>query len=146
MKIYLDTNVLCDYLFGPQRQEFDSSLRIFDAALKNQIEAYLSVQSVNDAGYIYTERYNARVNEFKTKIKLILKGSVRLVSILPETTLSALSGSFPDMEDEQQLLCAIDNGCRYFITSEKTILEKQPFENIEAILPSSFIEKSNESL
>lgn len=143
MKIYLDTNILCDYLFGRQRPEFENSLRIINAALQNQMEACVSVQSINDAGYTYTERYKLHTEEFRTRIKQILKGSMRLVTIQPETAFSALNGNFPDIEDEQQLLCAIQNDCRYFITSDKTIIDKQPYENIIAINPSEFIRLSN---
>ena len=138
MRIYLDTNILLDYLFGPARPSFESSMQVIGAAAEGKLTAVLSVQSVTDAAYIYTRKSTERQQEFRKRI-LVLCRFVKLTSITTEHAEMALLGSFPDFEDEEQLRCAISEQCHFFLTNDSGILEAQPIPGITAISPQEIL-------
>lgn len=138
MKAFLDTNIICDYLFGPARVEFCHSIQIINAAYNREIDTVISVQTIADAAYIYMGREKARQEEFRQRMERLCS-FVELTTITPESARQALKGTFPDFEDEAQLRCAMEADCSYFITADQKILEAQPFTEIKAIHPALFL-------
>ena len=140
MKAFLDTNIICDYLFGPARTNFHKSIHILNAACNREIDTVISVQTITDAAYIYTERGKYRQDDFRQRME-VLCSFVELTTISPESARQSLKGAFTDFEDEAQLRCAMEADCAYFITADQRILESQPFgEDIIAIHPAVFLE------
>lgn len=140
MNIFLDTNIILDVLICNGRNNREASLRIIDAArANNELNAFVSTQSLSDAAYLFTKSKKTDNKRFYKPVSKLLV-FINLASVNPSHATLALDGLFPDYEDEVQLRCAIDAKCSFFITSDKQILERQPFDQIKAIHPAVFLE------
>lgn len=142
MKIFLDTNILMDYLVGSCRPNYEASARLL-AEVKNNpdISAFVSVQSITDCSYFFTKKSITSNDFFLEPVRKIL-ALVRLRAHSDHNVYECFSRSFTDFEDEMLLRSAIDNDCAYFITGDQKILEKQPFPLIKAIHPADFLAKA----
>lgn len=139
MKIFLDTNILLDVLVKENRPNYEYSRKIMDAArTTSDLAAYISVQSISDCAYYYTKKGKTDVIKYILPLRNILS-FIRLRTTLEQSAYDALAGTFPDLEDEMQLRCAIDAECAYFITGDREILDHQPFKLIKAIHPAEFL-------
>ena len=137
MNIFLDTNILLDVLIEG-RLHREASLKIVNAAKNNpDLSAFVSVQSLTDIAFIFTHKKKTDTLKFHAPLK-------ELLSFLTLTTIStkafgeSLNGEFPDFEDEEQLRCALEENCSYFITSDRQILDTNPFD-IKAVHPHDFL-------
>ena len=137
MNIFLDTNILLDVLIEG-RIHRDASLKIVNAAKNNpDLSAFVSVQSLTDIAFIFTHKKKTDTLKFHAPLK-------ELLSFLTLTTIStkafgeSLNGEFPDFEDDEQLRCALEENCSYFITSDRQILDTNPFD-IKAVHPRDFL-------
>ena len=90
MKAFLDTNIICDYLFGPARVEFCHSIQIINAAYNREIDTVISVQTIADAAYIYMGREKARQEEFRQRMERLCS-FVELTTITPESDMNKSS-------------------------------------------------------
>ena len=139
MKVFLDTNILLDVLIREGRLNYDSSLRVLNAAkLNSGINAFVSVQSLTDVAYVFTGKAGTDPADFYEPVKKLLS-FMNLHTISAECAIASLDRLFPDFEDELQLRCAMEIPCTYFITGDRSILDKQPFSNITAIHPADFL-------
>lgn len=139
MKIFLDTNIIMDYLIRDGRPNYAATMSILYAARTNpDIVAYTSVQSISDTAFYFTKKGLTSDEWFLQPVKSLLT-YVRLRTISEQDAYTAVAGSFSDFEDELQLKCAIDAECVYFITGDHKIISSQPFKLIKAIHPADFL-------
>lgn len=147
MKIYLDTNVIMDVLVGPSCENYPYSVRILNAIEKTSgLIGIFSVQSLTDIAYSLTKYGAENRKRFYEQMKALLK-IVKLVTIRPTNADEAIWTEPDDFEDYEQLLCAEDNGCSWFITGDLKLLnnyQNHP-ERIPVISPKSFFEMASKT-
>lgn len=145
MIIYLDTNVIIDVLVGPSRENYPYSIRILNAIQKNSgLIGVFSVQSLTDIAYSQTKYGAESRKRFYEQAKELLK-IVNLVTIKPTNADEAIWAEPADFEDYEQLLCAEDNDCSWFITGDMKLLtnyQNLP-EHIPVISPKAFFEMAS---
>lgn len=142
MRIYLDTNIIMDVLVGASRENYEYSLRILNAIKKNPgLFGIFSVQSLTDIAYSLTKYGPEKRKRFYEQAKELLKILI-LVTIRPTNANEAIWTEPSDFEDHEQILCAEDNDCAWFITGDKKLLENYQNlpERISVISPKAFIE------
>lgn len=137
MNIFLDTNILLDVLIEG-RIHRDASLKIVNAAKHNpDLTAFVSVQSMTDIAFVFTNKKKTDKQKFHAPLKEMLS-FLTLTTISTRASGESLNGDFPDFEDEEQLRCALEENCSYFITSDRQILDTNPFD-IKAVHPRDFL-------
>ena len=145
MKIYLDTNILMDVLVGPSRENYDCSIRILNAIESNpELTGIFSVQLLTDIAYSltkYGDENRKRFYDHATTLMRILK----LVTIRPTNADEAIWAEPYDFEDYEQILCAEDNGCSWFITGDKNLLSlyQNIKERIPVVSPKEFLDMAS---
>lgn len=133
MKIYLDTNIVMDVLVGPSRENYQYSIRILDAIKKTpELSGLFSVQSLTDIAYTQTKFGPENRKRFYEEAKELL-GIVNLVTIKPVSSEEAIRAAPADFEDHEQILCAEDNECSWFITGDRRLLEN--YRNLPGRIP-----------
>lgn len=137
MNIFLDTNIILDVLLEG-RIHRDASLKIVNAAKNNpDLTAFVSVQSLSDIAFVFTNKKKTDQQKFHVPLKEML-AFLTLTTISTKASGESLKGDFPDFEDEEQLRCALEENCSYFITGDRQILEMNPFD-IKAVHPRDFL-------
>lgn len=141
MKIYLDTNVLTDVLVGPSRENYNCSIRILNAIESNpDLTGLFSVQSLTDIAYSLTKYGDENRKRFYDQVKTLLR-ILKLVTISPTHADEAIWAEPYDFEDHEQILCAEDNGCSWFVTGNRKLLST--YQNIEerisVVSPKEFL-------
>lgn len=117
MKVFLDTNILIDYLL--KRQPFyDSAKKVFDMCLY-KIDGCVTPHSLIDVFYMLSERTDATVDYCRETI-LKLRA---VLYVVPENDdrvfTAARTSAFADFEDSMQNESAIFAGVDYIITRNK---------------------------
>lgn len=139
MKIFLDTNILLDFIIQQQRPNHDASSRILYFAKDNpDLVVYCSVQSISDAAYYFTKKGITDSDRFLLPMKSLLS-FLRPRRVSEQDLYDSLRGLFDDFEDELLLRSAIEADCAYFITGDQRIIDTQPFNSIKAIHPAEFL-------
>ena len=145
MKVYLDTNVIMDVLVGPSRENYPYSIRILNAIEKTAgLVGFFSVQSLTDIAYSQTKYGAENRKRFYEQVKELLR-IVKLVTIKPGNADEAIWAEPVDFEDHEQILCAEDNDCSWFITGDLKLLtnyQNHP-ERIPVISPKAFFEMAS---
>lgn len=145
MNIFLDTNIIMDVLVGPSRENYPYSIRILNAIEKTSgLTGLFSVQSLTDIAYSQTKYGAENRKRFYEQAKELLQ-RIRLVTIKPANANEALWAEPEDFEDYEQILCAEDNDCSWFITGDLKLLtnyQNLP-ERIPVISPRAFFEMAS---
>jgi len=146
MNIFLDTNIIMDVLVGPSRENYPYSIRILNAIEKTSgLTGLFSVQSLTDIAYSQTKYGAENRKRFYEQAKELLQ-RIRLVTIKPANANEALWAEPEDFEDYEQILCAEDNDCWWFITGDLKLLtnyQNLP-ERIPVISPRAFFEMASQ--
>lgn len=146
MNIFLDTNIIMDVLVGPSRENYPYSIRILNAIEKTSgLTGLFSVQSLTDIAYSQTKYGAENRKRFYEQAKELLQ-RIRLVTIKPANANEALWAEPEDFEDYEQILCAEDNNCSWFITGDLKMLtnyQNLP-ERIPVISPKAFFEMASQ--
>ena len=116
MKIFLDTNVLIDYL-NKREPFFAEASQVMDLCVSKQVEGVLSSLSVINAAYIMRKAY--------TKDSLLLKISwlTKRFEVSPinrESIQDAIVSRPSDFEDAVQYFSALQAGADLIITRDAT--------------------------
>lgn len=146
MRIYLDTNIIMDVLVGPSRENYPYSVRILNAIEKTSgLTGFFSVQSLTDIAYTQTKYGTENRKRFYEQAKELLK-IVKLVTIKPTNADEAIKTEPEDFEDLEQILCAEDNDCSWFITGDLKLLTNYQHlpERIPVISPKAFFEMASQ--
>lgn len=111
-KIFLDTNVLLDFLLD--REPFSEDVaEIMEISLSNSIELCISATTVTDANYIIGRSEGASSANKKTKKILEL---VKVESVNETIIHKASNSKFKDFEDGVQNFCALEAKHKIIVT------------------------------
>ncbi|MBO7597120.1 MAG: PIN domain-containing protein [Bacteroidales bacterium] len=110
-KVFLDTNVMLDYL--EQRRFSEDARTIFKMSLKGKFHLYASLMSFVNISYI---QRNHSVDEIYTDLNRLR--SMLHVAPIDEAQLdAALNIKIKDFEDNIQFQCAKSTGCDVIISN-----------------------------
>ena len=135
MRIFLDTNVLLDFVQDGRRNS--ETVRLLFAYMEKQHQkAYVTTQSILDLVYI-----GAKIDREKTIVfvQYVLKHfNVRHIDSF--SLQIALESGHPDLEDSAQLACAEEEECDVFLTSDAGILSRD-IDSLLIMTPDQFIDR-----
>lgn len=135
MKVYLNTDVILDYLFA--REPFYSdSLEIIAMIEKKKIEGYISSLILWNIYYVLAKYLGE--TDARNKIKLFRK----MIEIIPiDSTIidKGLNSNIKDFEDSIQYFAAQTENIDFFITGN---IKDYPRKGINIITPENFIKMS----
>ena len=135
MRIFLDTNVLLDYVQA-ERPNNEIAKILFELISKNHLEPYVSTQSVIDMVYVLS-----KIDKVKTMVfvnYLLNNANVRPIDCF--SLRIALNSGHPDFEDSAQLACAEDEECDVFLTSDAGILARE-VDTMLVMTPGQFLDR-----
>ena len=137
-KVFIDTNVLLDVLSEERRSSSDASDLIFQAIKSGLLEGELSTQSFLDASYIICRGRNSALLSEKL---LQLMDFINMGAIDSSNIREAIAASRGDFEDDAQYACAMDGGCDFFLTNDRTFIKKYEGEKqpIQFFTPEEFL-------
>ena len=117
MKVFLDTNILLDYLLK-RHPFYDSVKKVFEMCLF-KIDGYITPHSLIDIFYMLSERTDATIEKCQETI-LKLRDVLFIIPETDERVLTAARNNvFDDFEDSMQNESAIIAGVDYIITRNK---------------------------
>ncbi len=134
MKVFLDTNILLDYLL--KRQPFYESVKkVFEMCLYT-IDGCVTPHSLIDVFYMLSERTDA-TTEFCRETILKLRAVLFVIPENDDIVLAAARNTdFSDFEDSMQNESAMIAGVDYIITRNKKDFDKS---TVSAITPEEFL-------
>lgn len=143
MNIFLDTNVVMDYLAS--RGDLESVRRIFRQIEMGEHVAYISIGSFYTITYL-TEIFlknQGFINPERTeRLRDILESLLSYVHISGHTKEELLRGvkdaEFTDLEDSYQYQAALTSKCEYLITSNIKDFCGIEYPSLEILLPKDF--------
>ncbi len=113
-KIFLDVNILIDFL-DAERKEHAQAKLLFEAIEKKKVKAHFFESVINTTAYII--RKKIKINLFKELMQELLL----LIKVLPCTNKiveDAYANAKNDLEDAVLYQIAFDNKMDYFLTSD----------------------------
>ena len=134
MRIFLDTNVLLDFVLDDRANKQTVQL-LFKLLKSNGMEPYITTQSVIDMVYVSSKDH---VNALLFVHYLLNTFNVRPIESY--CLRSALESGHPDFEDSVQLACAEEEECDVFLTSDEGIL-KRDITSMLVMTPQQFIDR-----
>lgn len=120
-KVFIDTNVLLDYLLSRQPGA-NAATELLVAAQMGVVEALVSTQSILDAAY--TARKSGLDFQTFKHVVSILKGALTFAAIDWIDLDWAMEHYTGDFEDDAQYASAYNSCCDYYITRDKKLLGK----------------------
>jgi predicted nucleic acid-binding protein len=130
MKVFLDTNILIDYLLK-RHPFYDSAKKVFDMCLY-KIDGYVTPHSLIDVFYMLCERTDA-TSDYCRETILKLRTVFCVVGENDASVLAAASNdSFSDFEDSMQNESALFSGSDYIITRNKKDFENSTIPVVTA--------------
>lgn len=133
MKIFLDTNVLIDFL--AERQPFYfAAASLFDYAKSGELSLAFSSLSVANSFYILRKFYSS---QDLSKAFIDLRSYVEICGISSSDVFKALSANWQDGEDSIQHQAALSANCDFIITRNPDDFKKS---NIPVMLPEEFLD------
>lgn len=132
-KVFLDTNILIDYLLFRGGDSIAAE-QIIDAAMDLRTELHVAAHSLTNAYYILRKEYSTAERKF------IIRNICALLKVDPvsgESIEKAITdGLAEDLEDALQIRCAIDSDCDYFVTRDAELFERCP---VKTLLPQELL-------
>ena len=131
-RIFLDTNVLLDYLLEREPFYYDA-LKLWAACEEGTVEGYVSALTVNNVHYI------AHRLKSETTAMIAVRGILSVFNVVPlDKELMKLAADFHDRdyEDDIQLQSAIRSGCTHLFTRDPTHFHTKA---LAIVPPSSFL-------
>lgn len=134
MKIFLDANVILDYL--TDRQPFaDDAEAVVDFCVSNDNVGVISALTACNAVYILAKIIGRHLAEEKIKELISIVG---LVGVAPESVSENLAANHVDFEDSVQLSEAIRWNADIIVTRDKNGFASSP---IPVYTPADFVSK-----
>ena len=135
-QVFVDTNILLDYLFE-RRGFYKNAERLFDYCAMKNIKVNISALSVATIAYLLSKKF--RINEVKEQLE-ILYGVANILSFNKRIIFLAHQSSFKDLEDGFQYFTAkehhipllITRNLKDFVVDDLSILSPQQFLEIMA--------------
>lgn len=148
MKVYLDTNIIMDFITRRDKEQYKTVRKIMRAAECKQLTACASTISLSTTTYLLglkLKQQDIHEPEKRKKIRQLLKDLteyITAVDISHEQFRTALDDeSFNDIEDSLQFYCAIENGCDALVTINMKHFKGKHKDDIPVFTPSEFVEK-----
>jgi predicted nucleic acid-binding protein len=133
-KIFLDTNVIIDFL-GDRRPFSKFAFDIFKKGFDGEVELWTSTNSITTVYYILQKLSSEKRS--RDLISLLL-GQIRVQAITQEHLLLASKSKFTDFEDGVQHYCAISIiGMAAIITRNKKDFSES---NLNILAPDEFLQ------
>ena len=137
MKVFLDTNILVDYL-NKREPFFAEAAQTIDVCTSGKVEAVVSTLSIINAAYIMRKAYTKESLLFK--INWLIEAFE--VSALDRNMIQhAITSRATDFEDAVQYFSALQAGADLIIT-----LDPKGFKDFDLLVmsPSQFIDRCTE--
>ncbi len=112
MRVFLDTNVMLDFL-GEREPFYLSSAKLASLADKRKIEMVVSALSYATVGYFLTKFEGIEKTKNKLRKFKVISGICELNEVIIE---KGLNSDFSDFEDSLQYFSAISADCNVLIT------------------------------
>ena len=137
MKIYIDTNVLLDWIIGgrPLKQQSEA---ILSAAKSKAFKLLVSTQSIIDAHYS-ARKMGVDYDSFVKYLNhLLLFAEIKAIDWIDLSW--AMTNHSEDLEDDAQYASAYNASCDFFITGDKKLLLKNgEYNPMKVISPEDFV-------
>jgi len=134
MKVFIDTNVFLDILWG--RESFlADSLKVFDLAVDGKIELLISDLSIANIKYITRKDYS--VDEFY-RVMSVFRPLFTIVSVGEKVIDQAFVEKARDFEDALQYFSAVQARADYLLTRN---IRDFGFASTEVLPPSEFLKR-----
>ncbi len=132
MKVFLDTNVVLDFL--SDRAPFaDAAAGIFTLAERGRIQAFVAAHTITTIFYLLARETGAETARFAL---LDLFELVGIVTVDRQRLLQALAMDCEDFEDALQAVCAMGIEADYLVTRNPRDFPPLP---TRVILPEPFL-------
>ena len=131
-QIFVDTNILLDYLFE-RRGFYKNAERLFDYCAMKNIKVNISALSVATIAYLLSKKF--RINEVKEQLE-ILYGFAKILPFNKRIILAHQS-SFKDLEDAFQYFTAKEHHIPLLITRN---IKDFTVDDLSVLSPQQFLE------
>lgn len=115
MNIFLDTNVVLDYILG-REPYYEASSGAIKAALERKNALYISVNCITDIFYI-AKRYKINTRVIREQMENMLS-FIDIIGITRSDIIKTLKIECDDFEDALQAQCAAKTKVEYIITRD----------------------------
>lgn len=134
--VFLDTNVLVDYL-AQRSGYFDDALLIVSLAIDRKINLFVAAMSFATASYLMEKHYNNDSAAVKTAIANFIKYCY--VTVVDRKTIEdSASSDFDDFEDGMQYSAALSCDADFIVTRNAKDFETSI---IEVVSPTEFLKE-----
>lgn len=131
-KVFLDTNVLLDFILN--REGAENTSKIFQIGRDGDIELYVSVLTMANAAYIGKR---GRTKENLLEFLNLITSFVNVLSMDEVQWKNSISIDSPDLEDMLQYQCALAGQCDIVITRN---VKHFTFSKIQVLTPTEFLD------
>lgn len=146
MKIFLDTNVILEYLEA--RGNYQHVKQIFNDIEDGKLDAYISTGSIYTLTYLILsalKRKHIYRPEQVDESRKILNNIIHLIHVIDLSHVSISSAindiQFTDLEDSYQYHCALEHKCDYFITLNTKDFRHADTKSMTILSPEQFIDQ-----
>ncbi|WCL50638.1 type II toxin-antitoxin system VapC family toxin [Leptospira sp. GIMC2001] len=131
-EVYLDSDVIIDFLYG-REPFFIDSIEIISLIEEKKIKGYISSLIIWNLFYILSKQLNSK--KARELIK-DFKNLIHIISVDEKIIDFGLNSTIKDFEDSIQYFCARTKDIEYFITRNK---KDYPKEGIKVVTPKEFL-------
>ena len=132
-KVFLDTNILIDYLLF-RGEEALAAEYLFDSSLNGMIDIHIAAHSLTNIYYILRKEYSVAE---RNQIILNLCALCEVQPVSGGNIEKAITaGLATDVEDALQIQCAVDSNCEFFVTRDSELFAECP---VRTLLPHELI-------
>ena len=132
MKVFLDTNVVLDFL-GERSLFFDSSEKIMSLGDLGKINIYVSALTFATCNYFLKKRFSTSIAIDKLNKFKILSNITTIDEVVIE---KSLTSNFSDFEDAIQYFSATKHQCDFIITRNPKDFK---FSKLLVLTPDEFL-------
>ena len=139
MKVFLDTNVLLDWVLDRRDTFSEEATKIIQAAENNLIEAYISAGSVYTIAYVLEK--SGKKGQVLRDILLQIFNILNIKEVDNTPFINACKRDMRDLEDAFQYEIALySNKIDYFVTANIKDFITQDTANLPVITPSQMVD------
>ena len=138
MKVFLDTNVLLDWLLDRQDTFADEATMLIEAAETGKVRAYISAGSVYTIAYVLE-----KVGKKGTKLRTIMQQVLGILNVCAADSTpyqKACARKMKDLEDAFQYETALHQGeLSYFVTGNLRDFATQNTDALPVVTPAQMV-------
>lgn len=138
MNVFLDTNVLLDWLLDRQDTFANEATAILEASEKKNINAYVSAGSIYTIAYVL-EKSGKKGEDLRRAMQKVL-GIIKVIEADNAPYQKACARDMKDIEDAFQYEVALHNGkLNYFVTANLRDFATQNTASLPVITPAQLL-------